>query len=56
MIEISVDLDCVGIWCIIRDGELFICSFFVWMFYKFINWIVEMEMVDGVCDFCVMIW
>lgn len=48
------DLDCVGTRRVTRDGEPPIRSFFARMFYKLINHISQVEMVDGARDFRLM--
>ena len=45
------NLDCVGTRRVTRDGEPPIRSFFARMFYKLINQISQVEMVDGARDF-----
>ena len=45
------NLDCVGTRRVTRDGEPPIRSFFARMFYKLINHISQVEMVDGARDF-----
>ena len=47
-------LDCVGTRRVTRDGEPPIRSFFARMFYKLINHISQVEMVDGARDFRLM--
>ena len=54
MLEKNPDLDCVGTRRTTRDGEPPIRSFFAKMFYKLINRISQVEMVDGVRDFRLM--
>ena len=54
MLEKNPDLDCVGTRRTTRDGEPPIRSFFAKMFYKLINKISQVEMVDGVRDFRLM--
>ena len=51
MLEKNPDLDCVGTRWTTRDGEPPIRSFFAKMFYKLINKISQVEMVDGARDF-----
>ena len=51
MLEKNPDLDCVGTRRTTRDGEPPIRSFFAKMFYKLINRISQVEMVDGARDF-----
>ena len=51
MLEKNPDLDCVGTRRTMRDGEPPIRSFFAKMFYKLINKISQVEMVDGARDF-----
>ena len=48
------DLDCVGTRRTTRDGEPPIRSFFANLFYKLINSISQVEMVDGARDFRLM--
>ena len=48
------DLDCVGTRRVTREGEPPIRSFFARMFYKLINHISQVEMVDGARDFRLM--
>ena len=48
------NLDCVGTRRVTRDGEPLIRSFFARMFYKLINQISQVEMVDGARDFRLM--
>ena len=48
------NLDCVGTRRVTRDGEPPIRSFFAGMFYKLINQISQVEMVDGARDFRLM--
>ena len=48
------NLDCVGTRRVTRDGEPPIRSFFARMFYKLINHISQVEMVDGARDFRLM--
>ena len=50
MLEKNPDLDCVGTRRTTRDGEPQIRSFFAKMFYKLINKISQVEMVDGARD------
>ena len=50
-LEEQPDLDCVGTRRVTRDGEPPIRSFFARMFYKLINHISQVEMVDGARDF-----
>ncbi|MCW1073308.1 glycosyltransferase family 2 protein, partial [Streptococcus anginosus] len=54
MLEKNPDLDCVGTRRTTRDGEPQIRSFFAKMFYKLINKISQVEMVDGARDFRLM--
>lgn len=54
MLEADPDLDCVGTRRTTRDGEPPIRSFFANMFYKLINAISQVEMVDGARDFRLM--
>ena len=51
--EVS-ELDCVGSRRVTREGEPPIRSFFARMFYKLINHISQVEMVDGARDFRLM--
>ena len=51
MLEKNPDLDCVGTRRTTRDGEPPIRSFFANLFYKLINKISQVEMVDGARDF-----
>ena len=46
--------DCVGTRRVTRKGEPKIRSFFARMFYKIINKLSKVEMVDGARDFCLM--
>ena len=48
------NLDCIGTRRVTRDGEPPIRSFFARMFYKLINHISQVEMVDGARDFRLM--
>ena len=48
------NLDCVGTRRVTRDGEPPIRSFFARMFYKLINQISQVEMVDGARDIRLM--
>ena len=54
MLEANPDLDCVGTRRTTREGEPLIRSFFAKMFYKLINKISQVEMVDGARDFRLM--
>ncbi|MEW4354014.1 glycosyltransferase family 2 protein [Streptococcus pneumoniae] len=54
MLEEDLDLDCVGTRRTTRDGEPPIRSFFAKLFYKLINRISQVEMVDGARDFRLM--
>ena len=54
MLEKNPDLDCVGTRRTTRDGEPPIRSFFAKMFYKLINRISQVEMVNGARDFRLM--
>lgn len=54
MLEANPDLDCVGTRRTTREGESLIRSFFAKMFYKLINKISQVEMVDGARDFRLM--
>lgn len=51
--EVS-ELDCVGTRRVTREGEPPIRSFFARMFYKLINHISQVEIVDGARDFRLM--
>ena len=53
-LEEQPDLDCVGTRRVTRDGEPPIRSFFARIFYKLINHISQVEMVDGARDFRLM--
>ena len=53
-LEQQQNLDCVGTRRVTRDGEPPIRSFFARMFYKLINHISQVEMVDGARDFRLM--
>ena len=53
-LEEQPDLDCVGTRRVTRDGEPPIRSFLARMFYKLINHISQVEMVDGARDFRLM--
>ena len=53
-LEEQQNLDCVGTRRVTRDGEPPIRSFFARMFYKLINHISQVEMVDGARDFRLM--
>lgn len=54
MLDQNPELDCVGTRRTTRDGEPPIRSFFARMFYKLINSISQVEMVDGARDFRLM--
>ncbi|AGU78154.1 glycosyltransferase family 2 protein [Streptococcus intermedius] len=54
MLDENAELDCVGTRRTTREGEPLIRSFFAKMFYKLINKISQVEMVDGVRDFRLM--
>ena len=54
MLDEQKDLDCVGTRRTSRDGEPPIRSFFANLFYKLINKISQVEMVDGARDFRLM--
>ena len=54
MLDEQEDLDCVGTRRTSRDGEPPIRSFFANIFYKLINKISQVEMVDGARDFRLM--
>ena len=53
-LEADPDLDCVGTRRVTRDGEPTIRSFFARMFYRLINRISQVQMVDGARDFRLM--
>lgn len=53
-LEADPDLDCVGTRRVTRDGEPPIRSFFARMFYRLINRISQVQMVDGARDFRLM--
>ncbi|MGQ7367051.1 glycosyltransferase family 2 protein [Streptococcus suis] len=54
MLEANADLDCVGTRRVSRDGEPPIRSFFAKLFYKLMNKISQVEVVDGARDFRLM--
>ena len=54
MLDTNADLDCVGTRRINRDGEPPIRSFFANVFYKLMNQISQIEVVDGARDFRLM--
>ncbi|MFZ2951886.1 MAG: glycosyltransferase family 2 protein [Streptococcus suis] len=54
MLDDDSDLDCVGTRRISRDGEPLIRSFFATLFYKLMNKISQVEVVDGARDFRLM--
>ncbi|MBF0777799.1 glycosyltransferase family 2 protein [Streptococcus cuniculi] len=54
MLEINADLDCVGTRRVTRDGEPPVRSFFATLFYKVMNKISQVEVVDGARDFRLM--
>jgi glucosyltransferase len=54
MIETNKELDCVGTRRVTRAGEPIVRSFFAKVFYKLVNRIGDIEMVDGARDFRVM--
>ncbi|MHC3622870.1 glycosyltransferase family 2 protein [Streptococcus suis] len=54
MLDGNPDLDCVGTRRVSRDGEPPICSFFAKLFYKLMNKISQVEVVDGARDFRLM--
>ncbi|WP_151620463.1 glycosyltransferase family 2 protein [Streptococcus intermedius] len=54
MLDKNAELDCVGTRRTTREGEPLIRSFFAKMFYKLINKISQVEMVDGARDFRLM--
>ena len=54
MLDMNPELDCVGTRRTTREGEPPIRSFFANLFYKLINKISQVEMVDGARDFRLM--
>ena len=54
MLDTNPELDCVGTRRTTREGEPPIRSFFANLFYKLINKISQVEMVDGARDFRLM--
>ncbi|HEM3185918.1 TPA: glycosyltransferase family 2 protein [Streptococcus suis] len=54
MLDGNPDLDCVGTCRVSRDGEPPIRSFFAKLFYKLMNKISQVEVVDGARDFRLM--
>ncbi|HEM3496669.1 glycosyltransferase family 2 protein [Streptococcus suis] len=54
MLDGNTDLDCVGTRRVSRDGEPPIRSFFAKLFYKLMNKISQVEVVDGARDFRLM--
>ncbi|HEM2793493.1 TPA: glycosyltransferase family 2 protein [Streptococcus suis] len=54
MLAANPDLDCVGTRRVSRDGEPPIRSFFARLFYKLMNKISQVEVVDGARDFRLM--
>ena len=54
LLEAEPDLDCIGTRRTSREGEPPIRSFFANLFYKLINRISQVEMVDGARDFRLM--
>lgn len=54
MLEADPDLDCVGTRRTTRKGEPLIRSFFARTFYRMINRISQVEMVDGARDYRLM--
>ncbi|HFI0644589.1 TPA: glycosyltransferase family 2 protein [Streptococcus suis] len=54
MLDSDADLDCVGTRRVSRDGEPPIRSFFAKLFYKLMNKISQVEVVDGARDFRLM--
>ncbi|HEP1819094.1 TPA: glycosyltransferase family 2 protein [Streptococcus suis] len=54
MLEANADLDSVGTRRVSRDGEPPIRSFFAKLFYKLMNKISQVEVVDGARDFRLM--
>ncbi|HFI0716602.1 TPA: glycosyltransferase family 2 protein [Streptococcus suis] len=54
MLDANAELDCVGTRRVSRDGEPPIRSFFAKLFYKLMNKISQVEVVDGARDFRLM--
>ncbi|HEL1612455.1 TPA: glycosyltransferase family 2 protein [Streptococcus suis] len=54
MLDSDADLDCVGTRRVSREGEPPIRSFFAKLFYKLMNKISQVEVVDGARDFRLM--
>lgn len=54
ILDANPELDCVGTRRVSRDGEPPIRSFFAKLFYKLMNKISQVEVVDGVRDFRLM--
>ncbi|MGT2963935.1 glycosyltransferase family 2 protein [Streptococcus acidominimus] len=54
MLDVNPDLDCVGTRRVTRAGEPPIRSFFASLFYKIMNRISQVEVVDGARDFRLM--
>ncbi|HFI0036046.1 TPA: glycosyltransferase family 2 protein [Streptococcus suis] len=54
ILEANADLDCVGTRRVSRDGEPPIRSFFAKLFYKLMNKISHVDVVDGARDFRLM--
>ncbi|MCB2966042.1 glycosyltransferase family 2 protein [Streptococcus suis] len=54
MLDGNPDLDCIGTCRVSRDGEPPIRSFFAKLFYKLMNKISQVEVVDGARDFRLM--
>ncbi|CRH92188.1 Bactoprenol glucosyl transferase homolog from prophage CPS-53 [Chlamydia trachomatis] len=54
MLDEDRELDCVGTRRVTRAGELPIRSFFAKMFYRLINRVSQIEIVDGARDFRLM--
>ena len=54
MLDTNPELDCVGTCRTTREGEPLIRSFFANLFYKLLNKISQVEMVDGARDFRLM--
>ncbi|TCD46769.1 glycosyltransferase [Streptococcus sp. X16XC17] len=54
LLEADADLDCAGCRRATRDGEPPIRSFFARLFYRIINHISNVELVDGARDFRLM--
>lgn len=54
MLEANADLDCVGTRRVSREGEPPVRSFFAKLFYKLMNKISHVDVVDGARDFRLM--